>query len=135
VGPDPPPGTRPQDYLRRLRLRLAPIARGSCDHSRAETGYRPSRALDHLVARCLRDLPHDQAFAAYETLRRPRVERVIKETTRKNSSKTAGPAGRVLFALAMRIFTKLAKPEKMAWMFDYRIDWNAPVTPAALQTA
>jgi len=34
----------------------------------------------------------------------------------------------VLFALAMRIFTMLAKPEKMAWMFDYRIDWDAPAT-------
>jgi FAD-dependent urate hydroxylase len=34
----------------------------------------------------------------------------------------------------MRIFTKLAKPEKMAWMFDYRIDWGAPVGPA-LQAA
>jgi len=103
----------------------------------SSSGQGASLAIESAIdlARCLRDLPHDQAFAAYETLRRPRVERVIKETTRKNSSKTAGPAGRVLFALAMRIFTKLAKPEKMAWMFDYQIDWNAPVTPAALQTA
>ena len=59
------------------------------------------------------------------------MERVIKETTRKNSNKTAGPVGRVVFALAMRIFTRLVKPEKMAWMFDYRIDWDTP----ALQTA
>jgi len=22
---------------------------------------------------------------------------------------------------------RLAKPEKMAWQFDYRIDWDAPV--------
>ena len=34
----------------------------------------------------------------------------------------------------MRIFTKLAKPEKMAWMFDYRIAWDAPVAPV-LQSA
>lgn len=35
------------------------------------------------------------------------------------------------------IFTKLAKPEKMAWMFDYRIDWDAPIAPvtSVLQTA
>ncbi len=63
------------------------------------------------------------------------MERVIKETTRKNSSKTAGPAGRVLFALAMRIFTKLANPEKMAWMFDHRIDWNTAVTSTTRQAA
>ena len=52
-GPDPPPGTRPQDWL---RIQLTPIARGSCSHDRAEPGYRPSRALQHLVkvrnARC-----------------------------------------------------------------------------------
>jgi hypothetical protein len=52
-GPDPPPGTRPQDWL---RVRLTPIARGSCGHDRAEPGYRPSRTLQHLVkvrnARC-----------------------------------------------------------------------------------
>ena len=56
LGPDPPPGTRPQDYLRSLGIRLVPIARGHCDHAQAETGYRPSRKLQHLVrarsARC-----------------------------------------------------------------------------------
>jgi 2-polyprenyl-6-methoxyphenol hydroxylase-like FAD-dependent oxidoreductase len=108
----------------------------------SSSGQGASLAIESAIvlARCLRDLPCDQALAAYETLRRPRVERVIKETSRKNSSKTAGPVGRVFFALAMKIFTKLAKPEKVAWMFDYRIDWDAPVAavaPAtsALQTA
>jgi hypothetical protein len=56
LGPDPPPGTRPQDYVRSLGIRLVPIARGHCDHAQAETGYRPSRKLQHLVrarnARC-----------------------------------------------------------------------------------
>jgi FAD-dependent urate hydroxylase len=103
----------------------------------SSSGQGASLAIESAVdlARCLRDLPYEQAFAAYEALRRPRAERVIKETTRKNNGKTAGPVGRVLFALAMRIFTKLTKPEKMAWMFDYRIDWSAPVSPAVLQTA
>jgi Domain of unknown function (DUF222) len=56
LGPDPPAGTRPQDYLRSLDSRLVPVARGHCDHAHAETGYRPSRKLQHLVrarsARC-----------------------------------------------------------------------------------
>lgn len=82
------------------------------------------------LARCLRDLPLDQAFAAYEAQRRPRVERIIRETTHKNSAKTAGPVGRVINAWALRIFTRLAKPERMAWMFDYRVDWQAPVGDA-----
>src|SRR5579862_4988227 len=48
-GPDPPPRTTPQDYLAGLRVRMVPVARGHCDHTRAESGYRPSRALAHLV--------------------------------------------------------------------------------------
>jgi hypothetical protein len=48
-GPDPPTGTIARDYLAGLRIRMAPIAHGSCDHTRAEAGYRPSRALAHLV--------------------------------------------------------------------------------------
>jgi Domain of unknown function (DUF222) len=52
-GPDPPPGTRPQDWL---RVRMIPIARGTCGHDHAENGYRPSRTLQHLIrarnARC-----------------------------------------------------------------------------------
>jgi hypothetical protein len=49
AGPDPPPGTRATDYLGRLQVTLTPIARGGCDHERAETGYTPSRRLQHLV--------------------------------------------------------------------------------------
>jgi hypothetical protein len=54
-GPEPPgspsPGGSPaaQDYLRSLRARLTPIARGRCDHQHAEPGYRPSRRLQHLI--------------------------------------------------------------------------------------
>lgn len=96
----------------------------------SSSGQGASLAIESAIvlARCLRDLPCEQALAAYESIRRPRVERIIKETTRKNSAKTAGPVGRVLFALAMRIFVKMARPEKLAWMFDYRIDWGARTT-------
>ena len=52
----PPPGTRPQDWITRLRITMTPITRGTCDHPHAEAGYRPSRKLRHLVrarnARC-----------------------------------------------------------------------------------
>jgi hypothetical protein len=53
-GPDPPP--RPRDWLREQRIRMTPITRGHCDHQHGETGYRPSRKLQHLIkarnARC-----------------------------------------------------------------------------------
>jgi len=55
AGPGPP-DDQARDLLRTLAARLAPIARGHCDHSRAETGYQPTRKLEHLVntrnARC-----------------------------------------------------------------------------------
>ena len=55
-GPDPPPGTGPQDWIDRLCLTMTPIARGTCGHDLAEPGYRPSRKLQHLIrvrnARC-----------------------------------------------------------------------------------
>jgi FAD-dependent urate hydroxylase len=80
------------------------------------------------LARCLRDLPHEEAFAAYERLRRARVERIIRMAARTNSDKAAGPVARILRDLLMPVAMKLlAKPEKMAWQFDYRIDWAAPV--------
>jgi 2-polyprenyl-6-methoxyphenol hydroxylase-like FAD-dependent oxidoreductase len=80
------------------------------------------------LARCLRDLPYEAAFAAYEELRRPRVERIIAAAARTNSNKAAGPAARVLRDLLMPVAMKLVKPEKTAWQFDHRIDWTAPVS-------
>ena len=95
----------------------------------SSSGQGASLAIESAVqlARCLRDLPYEEAFAAYEELRRSRVEMIIKATTHKNSAKTAGPVGRVLNAWALRIFARLIKPEKMAWMFEHTIDWDAPV--------
>jgi FAD-dependent urate hydroxylase len=95
------------------------------------SGQGASIAIESAVqlARCVRDLPLDRAFPAYEALRRQRVERVIAAGARTNQDKAAGPVARVLrdafLPIAMKV---LAKPEKMAWQFGYRIDWNAPVT-------
>ncbi len=48
-----------------------------------------------LLGKCLRDLPGpDRAFAAFEQLRRPRVERIIKQAARVNSNKAATGAAR-----------------------------------------
>jgi hypothetical protein len=55
-GPGPPTGGDLRDWLRDRRVQMMPVARGSCDHEHAETGYRPSRKLQHLIkarnARC-----------------------------------------------------------------------------------
>jgi len=101
--------------------------------SSPSSGQGASLAIESAVqlARCLRDLPHEQAFAAYEQLRRARVEKIIAAAARTNTDKAAGPIARVLRDLVMPFAMKrLAKPEKMAWQFDYRIDWDAPVAGA-----
>jgi 2-polyprenyl-6-methoxyphenol hydroxylase-like FAD-dependent oxidoreductase len=79
------------------------------------------------LARCLRDLPHEQAFAAYERLRRDRVEKIIAMAARTNSDKAAGPVGRVVRDLVMPVVMKLASPARMAWQYEYRVDWSASV--------
>jgi 2-polyprenyl-6-methoxyphenol hydroxylase-like FAD-dependent oxidoreductase len=100
------------------------------------SGQGASLAVESAVqlARCLRDLPHDEAFAAYEKLRRERVERIIAAAARTNGNK-ANPIARktrdLLMPVAMRVAMKLVKPEKMGWQFYHRIDWDAPVTEDA----
>jgi FAD-dependent urate hydroxylase len=78
------------------------------------------------LARCLRDLPIADAFQAYDRIRRPRIERITAIAARTNKSKAAGPVARVLRDLLLPVTMKLlAKPEKMAWQNEYRIDWDA----------
>ena len=103
----------------------------------SSSGQGASLALESAVelARCLRDHPAAaDAFAAYESMRRPRVERIATEAARKNNAKTAGPVGRVIMGAAIRVFARLSNPEKAAWMLHYKIDWDAPVT-ATQETA
>lgn len=85
------------------------------------SGQGASQAVESSVqlARCLRDLPHDQAFTAYEGLRRARVERIIALAARTNASK-ASPLTRPARDL---------KPEPLDWQFTHRIHWDAPVLP------
>jgi 2-polyprenyl-6-methoxyphenol hydroxylase-like FAD-dependent oxidoreductase len=100
------------------------------------SGQGASLAIESAVelARCLRDLPHERAFAAYEDMRRTRAEKIIAMAAKTNGDKAAGPVARVFRDLAMLAMTKLIKPETMArkmdWQFNYRIDWDAPVTAA-----
>jgi len=94
----------------------------------SSSGQGASLAIESAVqlGRCLRDLPHAEAFEAYERLRRPRVEKIIAMAARTNSDKAAGPVGRTIRDLVMPLAMKFVKPEKMAWQYDYRIDWTAP---------
>jgi FAD-dependent urate hydroxylase len=104
----------------------------------SSSGQGASLAMESAVelARCLRDHQAAQdAFAVYEAVRRPRVERIAQEAARKNTAKTAGPVGRVIMGALIRVFARLSNPEKAAWMLHYTIDWDAPVTATGAAAA
>jgi 2-polyprenyl-6-methoxyphenol hydroxylase-like FAD-dependent oxidoreductase len=82
-----------------------------------------------VLAQCLRDRPGiPQALAAYERLRRSRVERIVAQGARTGSAKTPGPVGRVLRDLALPlVFRFLVTDRSTAWIYRHHIDWAAPV--------
>jgi FAD-dependent urate hydroxylase len=105
---------------------------GDAAHATApSSGQGASMAIEDAVvlARCLRDLPDTrQAFAAYERLRRARVEHIVAHGARTSNSKAAGPVARVLRDLMMPLILKrVARGESLTWMHDYHIVWDAKV--------
>lgn len=82
------------------------------------------------LARCLRDLPTpDAAFAAYESLRRKRVEDIAATAAKTNSQKSGGPLARLMIRVLAPVFTRtFLTPEKMFGpVHRHRIDWAQQV--------
>jgi 2-polyprenyl-6-methoxyphenol hydroxylase-like FAD-dependent oxidoreductase len=107
---------------------------GDAAHAPSPTsGQGASMAAEDAVvlAKCLRDLPDiPQALAAYERLRRKRVERIVAQGARTNSSKTPGPVGRVVRDLLLPIvFKVLVTDRSQAWIYDHHVDWDAHAVP------
>ena len=96
------------------------------------SGQGASMALEDAVelARCLRDLPSvEEAFAAYDAVRRGRVEKVVAAGARSSSSKTPGPVGRLVRDAMLRlVFRHVVTDESVAWMSDHRVRLAEPVT-------
>ncbi|WP_066947682.1 FAD-dependent monooxygenase [Microtetraspora fusca] len=88
----------------------------------SSSGQGASLAAESAVelARCLRDLPTvEEAFAAYERLRRPRVSAIAGDASAKNKAK-AGKA---------KAQTAFPTPEQMfAPVHRHHIDWDTRVT-------
>jgi FAD-dependent urate hydroxylase len=108
---------------------------GDAAHAPTPTsGQGASMAAEDAVvlAKSLRDLPDiPQALAAYEQLRRRRVERIVAQGARTSSSKTPGPVARVLRDLLLPVVFKfLVTDRSQAWIYDHHIDWEAPATLA-----
>jgi 2-polyprenyl-6-methoxyphenol hydroxylase-like FAD-dependent oxidoreductase len=82
------------------------------------------------IARCLRDLPDlPTAFAAYEALRRKRVEEIAATALKTNAQKSGGPVKRGLIRVLAPLFMKtFLTPEKMFGpVHRYRVDWDEKV--------
>ena len=95
------------------------------------SGQGASLAIEDAVvlASCLRELSDvEAAFARFEQLRRPRVEKIIRWAARMNSSKAAGPVGRVvrdaLLPLGLRLGNRSGAHEQT---YGHRVEWGASV--------
>ena len=93
------------------------------------SGQGASLAIEDAVvlATCLRDAPDAAAaFARFEQIRRPRVEKIIRWAKRTNSSKAAGPIVRVLrdalLPVALRLGERSGAHEQT---YGHRVEWEA----------
>ena len=107
---------------------------GDAAHAASPTsGQGASLAIEDAIvlAQCLRDLPTGAAFAAFERLRRPRVERVVKWAARMNQTKMPSSIGRVFRDAVMPILLKQFARQSQSWLFDYAVDWDQQVDAEA----
>jgi 2-polyprenyl-6-methoxyphenol hydroxylase-like FAD-dependent oxidoreductase len=98
------------------------------------TGQGCSLATEDAVelARCLRDLPDvPAALAAYERLRRERLDRVVGWAAGLAPARRRGPVLRGVRRLVLPLLlARAARPSqraRLSWLFDHHIDWAAPV--------
>jgi FAD-dependent urate hydroxylase len=108
------------------------IVIGDAAHAPSPTsGQGASMAIEDgvVLAKCLRDEPDvSRAFAAYERVRRARVERIVAQGARGSSQKTPGAVGRIVRDMLLPLLFRLVVTEKsFAWMYDYHVDWQAPI--------
>ncbi|MEV4638713.1 NAD(P)/FAD-dependent oxidoreductase [Actinoplanes sp. NPDC049548] len=90
------------------------------------SGQGAAMAIEDAVTlgRCLaRSADVPAALAAYERVRRPRVEKVVAYGRRSSSTKTAGPVGArvrdAMMPLVMRLLYRKGNPQ--AWILEHRV--------------
>jgi 2-polyprenyl-6-methoxyphenol hydroxylase-like FAD-dependent oxidoreductase len=108
------------------------IVLGDAAHAPSpSSGQGASLAIEDAVvlARCLRDAPaHVEAFAKFVDLRRPRVEKIVKQAARINNSKAAGPVGRLFLDNIMPLILKAAANSRYTEeVYGHRITWGNTV--------
>ncbi len=132
--------TSPEDLMLAGPLEMMPpvprwyrgrvVLTGDAVHApSSSSGQGASLSIESAIelARCLRDIPDPRAaFAAYESLRRPRVEKIAANAKKTNNNKAAGPvAKRVLSLVAPIALKTFLTPEKMFGpIHRYQIQWD-----------
>jgi FAD-dependent urate hydroxylase len=78
-----------------------------------------------VLARCLRDIPDlERAFSSYEAVRRPRVEKLVREARQTGKRKAAGnPVSRRIRDLMLPIFLRMGM-RGLREVYRYRIEWE-----------
>ena len=103
------------------------------------TGQGASLAMESAIqlARCLRDLPDlASAFAAYERLRRRRVETVAARGAKISRAKAPGPIAQRMMRLLLPVMMRTMNTEKTLGAEQrHTIDWDAPVEDEATALA
>jgi len=138
---DFPPMTPIHTMPRLTRWHRGPmVITGDAAHAPSPTsGQGASLSIEDgvVLAKCLRDLPDTEAaLAAFEAIRRPRVERIVKAAARINNSKAAGPVARVIRDAMLPLVLRQATDSRSnAETFEHRIDWDAPANPEAYRGA
>jgi 2-polyprenyl-6-methoxyphenol hydroxylase-like FAD-dependent oxidoreductase len=114
------------------------VAVGDAVHATSPSaGQGAALALEDSVvlAQCLRDLPEpDDAFAAYQRLRQPRVEQVVRyaqEITRRKTI-SRNPLSMLARDALLPLFLRRAATDTTTrWLYDIEIPWERPVHAAA----
>jgi 2-polyprenyl-6-methoxyphenol hydroxylase-like FAD-dependent oxidoreductase len=97
------------------------------------SGQGASMALEDAVilAKCLRDIADlEQAFEAYEHLRRERTEKMFDLGQRSDSGKfVTHPLQQWFRDVTTPVFLRLfANPKASDWIYSYRVDWDTPIS-------
>ena len=102
---------------------IADAAHATSPHA----GQGASLALEDAIvlAKCLRDIPGlEHAFTAFESHRRPRVEKLVREARRQGRRKTAAnPLSRRVRDLVLPFFLELGL-RSLRDVYQYRVDWR-----------
>jgi 2-polyprenyl-6-methoxyphenol hydroxylase-like FAD-dependent oxidoreductase len=95
------------------------------------SGQGGSMALEDAIvlAKCLRDIPDvESAFAAFQNIRKARVDHVVRETRRIGDRKAPpGRLGRFTRDLVLPVFLKVGVA-MFAPIYSHHIAWDEPVT-------